>query len=61
MGELFIRKANGEEITYHRDGSKTIYLNTETCDKCQEKKPLDLGKFIEQDGEKLMWFCQACK
>jgi len=61
MGELFIRKASGEEITFHRDGSKTVYLNSEQCDKCEQWKPLDLGKYIESDGEKLMWLCGECK
>jgi hypothetical protein len=61
MGELFIRKASGEEITFHRDGSKTIHMTSERCDKCEMKKPFALGKYIEQEGEKLMWICAECR
>ena len=56
-----MRKASGEEITFHRDGTKTVYLNSERCDKCECLKPKDLGKFIEHEGEKLLWLCGECK
>jgi hypothetical protein len=61
MGELFIRKASGEEITFHRDGTKTVHMESERCDKCEKKSPLALGRYIEQEGQNIMWFCGDCK
>lgn len=61
MGELFIRKANGEEITFHADGTKTIYLNTDCCDKCNQWRAKDKGRYLEFADEKVAWFCEDCK
>jgi hypothetical protein len=64
MGELFIQKANGQTITFHRDGTVTKGvqpLQMDFCDKCQQWQPLDDGRYQEIDGLKIMWFCQGCK
>ncbi len=64
MGELFIQKPNGQTIIYHRDGTVTRDvqpLQIDWCDKCQQWKSLDQGRYQEADGIKILWFCQECK
>ena len=50
MGEFSIRRlAPGEK--------------TATCDNypCKNTGPINDGKYVENNGEKILWFCSFCK
>jgi hypothetical protein len=62
MGFLYIEKANGETITFGQDGTKTLgKLEKDLCDKCQTWQNKDKGRFVTNQGETLLWLCEACK
>ena len=64
MGELFIQKPNGDSLTIKEDGTEireNAPLQIDWCDKCEMWKSLDGGFTVRNQGEALIWLCEACK
>lgn len=64
MGELFMKKPNGETTTFLIDGTvlkEQQPLEIDWCDKCQRWKSLAGGYMVRNQGEALIWLCEDCK
>ena len=64
MGYLFIQRPDGSSTTYLVDGTvinEMRGIQIDWCDKCEKWKPLEHGHYLQNAGEKLMWFCAECK
>jgi hypothetical protein len=58
----FIRPDGSSKIIgYDGEVTETSAIDLDFCDKCQQWKSKDFGRFEEADGIKLLWFCMECK
>ena len=60
MGYIEIIRPDGSGFSTKRDeeGEFTTFL---TCDKCQNLVDTKGGKYIDNQGERIMWICVACR
>jgi hypothetical protein len=60
-----IRLDTGDRLTIKMDGSEIRDSiqppAVEFCDKCHNTKNLVGGSYETWQGQKVLWFCEACK
>jgi hypothetical protein len=60
MGYIEIIRPDGSGFT--NKGSDSLDFTTfNRCDKCEELVDTKGGKYIENNGELIMWWCAACR
>lgn len=63
MGYVEFIRPDGSSKTIGYDGqvTETPALPMDFCDKCQQWKPKEFGRYEGADGILLLWFCLECK
>ena len=64
MGELYIQKPDGEAMTIQIDGTivrETNPIDIDWCDKCEKRKQVAGGHYVQSQGLAMIWLCEACK
>jgi hypothetical protein len=64
MGELFMKKPNGETTTFLIDGTvikEQQGLDIDWCDKCEKWQPVAGGHYVQAQGLAMIWLCEVCK
>lgn len=60
MGYIEIIKADGSGFS-SKDGGELEFRTFNRCDKCDELVDTKGGKYIENNGELIMWWCVSCR
>lgn len=60
MGHIEIIRPDGSGFT-NKAGGELLATNFMWCDKCEDLVEASGGRYIESQGEKLMWWCVSCR
>lgn len=64
MSGLHMELPDGRKLFIEVDGTvinENDEIPVEFCDGCEKFQATTHGKYITNQGEKLLWLCQACK
>lgn len=64
MSGLHMELPDGRKLFIEVDGTiinENDEIPVEFCDGCEKYQKTSEGHYVQRQGEKILWLCQACK